>query len=117
MMIIHEAGVQDTVRSCPARGSVWTNLCPHCNTPLENPTTCTKGSDGCIFESPAITLCSTCNCAVTPDTIRCPRCLQDLKECQSCKERKEPARMISCQYDHMSALQHDRSLENGRNCY
>lgn len=94
MMIVCETAEADAVSSCPACGSMWTNLCPYCSTPLENPTMCTKGSDRCIFESPPIALCSTCGCAVTPDTIRCPRCLGDLKECQTCRERKEPARMI-----------------------
>lgn len=81
MMIISEGTERDAVTSCHACGSIWANLCPYCSTPLENPTMCTKGSDRCIFESPPIVLCSSCNCPVTPDTVRCPRCLGDLKDC------------------------------------
>jgi hypothetical protein len=94
MMIIPEGAEREAVTSCHACGSIWANLCPYCNTPLENPTMCTKGSDRCIFESPPIVLCNSCTCPVTPDTARCPRCLAELKECPACRQHNEPARMI-----------------------
>jgi len=79
---------------CPACGSSWADMCPYCNAQLEKTTMCTKGSDRCIFESPPIVLCASCNCPVTPDTSKCPRCFKDLVECPECKQDNKPKRMI-----------------------
>jgi hypothetical protein len=79
---------------CPSCGSAWANLCPYCGAALEKPTVCTKGSDRCIFEGPPIVLCHTCNCPVTPDTTKCPRCFKDLEECPLCKKAGKENRMI-----------------------
>ncbi|HIA53273.1 MAG TPA: hypothetical protein EYN91_14485 [Candidatus Melainabacteria bacterium] len=79
---------------CPDCGSIWTNLCPYCSAALEKLTMCTKGSDSCIFESPEILLCCGCNCPVTPDTGRCPRCLKELDECVQCKAAGKEKRMV-----------------------
>jgi len=79
---------------CPSCGSVWTNLCPYCGAALEKLTMCTKGSDSCIFESPEILLCADCNCPVTPDTQKCPRCLKELEECAQCKAAGKEKRMV-----------------------
>jgi hypothetical protein len=80
---------------CPSCGSAWANLCPYCGASLEKVTTCTKGSDRCIFESPPIVLCVNCDCPVTPDTTKCPRCFKDLVECKQCaKDGKEKRMMV-----------------------
>lgn len=80
---------------CPQCGSLWTDSCPYCNAPLERPTVCTRGSDRCIFESPPIILCQSCNCPVTPETGRCPRCFAEMRECADCRVRGEARRMMS----------------------
>lgn len=78
---------------CPTCGSAWANLCPYCGTVLEKSTVCTKGSDRCIFESPPIVLCLGCDCPVTPDTTKCPRCFLELVECEKCRTLGKPRRM------------------------
>jgi hypothetical protein len=94
MMTIADSAEASVESGCPACGAVWANLCPYCHTPLENPAMCTKGSDRCIFESPPIVLCTDCGCPVTPDTARCPRCLKDLRECETCRDSNLPRRMV-----------------------
>jgi hypothetical protein len=86
----------DSARSsfCPSCGSAWADACPYCSAPLEKLSMCTKGSDRCIFESPPIVLCANCNCPVTPDTSKCPRCFLDLVECPECKKDGKEKRMI-----------------------
>jgi hypothetical protein len=84
---------------CPSCGSAWANLCPYCGASLEKLTTCTKGSDRCIFESPPIVLCVNCDCPVTPDTSKCPRCFKELVECKQCAKEGKEKRMMS--KDHM----------------
>ena len=79
---------------CPSCGSAWANLCPYCSAALEKTTMCTKGSDRCIFESPPIVICAGCNCPITPDTCKCPRCFKELLECAECKKDGKPRRMI-----------------------
>ncbi|HEY9787595.1 MAG TPA: tubulin-like doman-containing protein [Candidatus Obscuribacterales bacterium] len=84
---------------CPSCGSMWTDLCPYCSTALEKLTMCTKGSDSCIFESPTIVLCSACNCPVTPDMARCPRCLKEIVECPECRAQGKDRRMLPRDWD------------------
>lgn len=84
---------------CPGCGAVWTDICPYCSTRLEKLTMCTKGSDSCIFESPPIVLCSHCECPVTPDTVRCPRCLKEINECPACKDEGKEKRMVPREWE------------------
>ncbi|MBX9690739.1 MAG: hypothetical protein K2Z81_00030, partial [Cyanobacteria bacterium] len=91
----HSSGVK---KFCPSCGSVWGCLCPYCAAVLEKPTVCTKGSDRCIFESPPILLCAGCSCPVTPDTVKCPRCFNDIEECQLCKAEERSIRMVPAHY-------------------
>lgn len=93
-MVFKEGAGAQAKSFCPSCGSAWANLCPYCGAPLEKPTVCTKGSDRCIFEGPPIVLCTTCDCPVTPDTSKCPRCFKDLIECQECKKDGNAKRMI-----------------------
>jgi hypothetical protein len=80
---------------CPSCGSAWANLCPYCGTALEKLTSCTKGSDRCIFESPPIVLCCNCDCPITPDTTKCPRCFKELVECAQCAKEGKDKRMMT----------------------
>ena len=95
IMVLKSAKNSQGKSFCPSCGSSWANLCPYCGAGLEKLTVCTKGSDRCIFESPPIVLCEHCNCAVTPDTAKCPRCFQELHECQQCKAEGKAKRMIA----------------------
>ena len=94
VMVVKKPSDPQTKSFCPSCGSSWANLCPYCSAPLEKLTVCTKGSDRCIFEGPPIVLCTTCNCPVTPDTAKCPRCFKDLEECNECKKAGNARRMI-----------------------
>ncbi|HEY9715189.1 MAG TPA: hypothetical protein V6C72_17090, partial [Chroococcales cyanobacterium] len=92
--MVSKLGSSQSKSYCPSCGSAWANLCPYCNTALEKLTVCTKGSDRCIFESPPIVLCQSCNCPVTPDTSKCPRCFKDIVECPECRKEGKEKRMI-----------------------